>query len=530
MAVPLRQAIREACRRDEAACVAALLREQAAATYDRAAVAAQARQLIVAVREQRSHASGVDHLMHEFALSSQEGVALMCLAEALLRIPDTETADRLIRDKLSHGDWAAHLGGSPSLFVNAASWGLMITGRLVSTHSESVLGGALTRLLVRGGEPLIRHGMDYAMRLLGQQFVMGETIDAALARAAESEVRGYAFSFDMLGEAALTTADAERYCAAYTQAIHAIGVASDGRGIVGGPGISVKLSALHPRYVRSQRERVMTELRARLKGLMLLARRYEIGFNIDAEETDRLELSLDLFESLASDAELAGWHGMGFVVQAYQKRCPAVVDYLIDLARRTHRRFMLRLVKGAYWDSEIKRAQVDGLTDYPVYTRKVHSDLAYLVCAERMLAAPDAIYPQFATHNAHTLGSVVQMARARGINDYEFQCLHGMGEPLYDNVVAAGRPGGRVRIYAPVGTHETLLPYLVRRLLENGANSSFVNRIVDEKVSIDELVTDPVEIVRATGGARHVRTYALRVRFRPDLQMWCFGDFCRKRP
>ncbi|WP_265949980.1 bifunctional proline dehydrogenase/L-glutamate gamma-semialdehyde dehydrogenase PutA [Dechloromonas sp. A34] len=503
METNLRGIIRQAHRRDEAACIAVLAAELAAVQGDQSAVAARARTLVEAVRAQRSHASGVDHLMHEFSLSSQEGVALMCLAEALLRIPDSATVDRLIRDKISHGDWKSHLGGSPSLFVNAATWGLLLTGKLVATHSEGALGSALTKILARGGEPLIRKGVDFAMRLLGQQFVMGETIEAALARSRNNEVRGYTHSFDMLGEAALTAGDAERYGDAYEQAIHAIGRAADGRGVKAGPGISVKLSALHPRYVRSQRERVLAELLPRLKGLALLARHYDIGLNIDAEEADRLELSLDLLAALAGDPDLAGWDGLGFVVQAYQKRCPCVVDWLIELARRSGRRLMVRLVKGAYWDSEIKRAQVDGLADYPVYTRKPHSDLSYLVSAHRLLAAPDAIYPQFATHNAQTLASVFAMARAAGVEDYEFQCLHGMGEPLYDNVVGAGELGKPCRIYAPVGTHETLLPYLVRRLLENGANSSFVNRLVDAAVSVEELLESPLDRVHREGGARH---------------------------
>jgi len=500
-----RKALASACRRDEAACVGDLLDEYAARRPAWPATEALARRLVEAVRRQRSQASGVDHLMHEFSLSSQEGVALMCLAEALLRIPDPATVDRLIRDKISHGDWKSHLGGSPSLFVNAATWGLMLTGKLVATQSHNALGRALTRILARGGEPLVRKGVDFAMRLLGQQFVMGETIAAALARGRDNEARGYTHSFDMLGEAALTAADAERYYRSYEQAIHAIGQASGGRGVKAGPGISVKLSALHPRYVRSQRERVMGELLPRLKGLMLLARRYDIGLNIDAEEADRLELSLDLLEALAGDPELAGWQGMGFVVQAYQKRGPFVIDWLVDLARRNGRRIMVRLVKGAYWDSEIKRAQVDGLADYPVFTRKPHADLSYLVCAARILAAPDAVYPQFATHNAQTLSSVFQMALERGVDDYEFQCLHGMGEPLYDNVVGTQRLGKPCRIYAPVGTHETLLPYLVRRLLENGANSSFVNRIVDEAVSVADLVADPLVQVESEGGTRHPR-------------------------
>ncbi|PKO33042.1 MAG: trifunctional transcriptional regulator/proline dehydrogenase/L-glutamate gamma-semialdehyde dehydrogenase [Betaproteobacteria bacterium HGW-Betaproteobacteria-7] len=502
MAELLRTAIRQACRRPEADCVATLVDELQGIACDRSAVRQRATALVEAVRQQRSHASGVDHLMHEFSLSSQEGVALMCLAEALLRIPDRATADRLIRDKISHGDWQSHLGGSPSLFVNAATWGLMLTGKLVATHSHSALGSALTRILMKGGEPLIRKSVDFAMRLLGQQFVMGEDIESALLRSRANEQRGYRHSFDMLGEAALTGADAERYCAAYEMAIHAIGRAATGRGVKDGPGISVKLSALHPRYSRSQRARVMSELLPRLKLLMKLARDFDIGFNIDAEEADRMELSLDLLEALADDPELAKWDGMGFVVQAYQKRAPFVIDWLIALARRSRRRLMIRLVKGAYWDSEIKRAQVDGLPDYPVYTRKPHSDLAYLVCAGRLLAAGDAVFPQFATHNAQTLATVAEMARARGVDDYEFQCLHGMGEPLYDNVVA-GPDHRPCRIYAPVGTHETLLPYLVRRLLENGANSSFVNRLVDETVTVAQLVEDPLDQVRRNGSGPH---------------------------
>ena len=503
-ASPGRSAIAAACRGDEAAAVAALVREMEIQGPDAAAVAARARDLVVAVRAQRQGASGVDNLMHEFSLSSQEGIALMCLAEALLRIPDAATMDRLIRDKIGKGDWRAHLGHSPSLFVNAATWGLMITGRLVSTHSESALGGALSRLIARGGEPLIRKSVEYAMTLLGQQFVMGETIEAALERSAANVAKGYTHSFDMLGEAALTSRDAERYYLAYEAAIRAIGKASDGRGVVAGPGISIKLSALHPRYCQAQRQRVLDELYPRLLALAALARDYEIGVNIDAEEADRLELSLDLIEKLAVEPILAGWAGLGVVVQAYQKRCPLVIDHLADLARQSGRRLMIRLVKGAYWDSEIKRAQVDGLAGYPVFTRKVHTDLSYLVCAGRLLAAADAVYPQFATHNAHTLAAVARMAADRRVVDYEFQCLHGMGEGLYDNVVAvAGGPGSRCRIYAPVGSHETLLPYLVRRLLENGANSSFVNRIVDHAVSLDELLADPLAQTRAVGGTPH---------------------------
>ncbi|HSD36399.1 MAG TPA: bifunctional proline dehydrogenase/L-glutamate gamma-semialdehyde dehydrogenase PutA [Rhodocyclaceae bacterium] len=499
----LRDAVTRAYRRAETLCVAALVEELQSRAPDPQQVRQVARRLVQAVRQQRRQASGVDHLMHEFSLSSQEGVALMCLAEALLRIPDTRTADLLIRNKLGHGDWRAHLGHSSSLFVNAATWGLMLTGKLVSTHSDTALGAALTRVIGKGGEPLIRKGVEFAMQLLGQQFVAGETISSALARSEPEAIRGYTHSFDMLGEAALTQADATRYFKAYEAAIHAIGKASAGRGVVAGPGISVKLSALHPRYTRSQRGRVMDELFPALLALVRLARQYDIGLNIDAEEADRLDLSLDLITALIEHPELGDWRGLGVVVQAYQKRSPFVIDYLVHVAHAQQRRIMVRLVKGAYWDSEIKRAQVDGLPDYPVYTRKQHTDLSYLACAARLLDASEVIYPQFATHNAHTLAAVQQMAIERQVGEYEFQCLHGMGESLYDNIVGSRSPAQRCRIYAPVGSHETLLPYLVRRLLENGANSSFVNRIVNEQVSIDELIRDPLAQVVEEGGHAH---------------------------
>ncbi|HZW75626.1 MAG TPA: bifunctional proline dehydrogenase/L-glutamate gamma-semialdehyde dehydrogenase PutA, partial [Caldimonas sp.] len=442
----------------------------------------------------------VQGLLQEYSLSSQEGVALMCLAEALLRIPDPATRDALIRDKISAGQWHEHLGRSPSLFVNAATWALLLTGKLVATHSESGLSSALARIVGKGGEPLIRKSVDRAMRLMGEQFVTGETIDEALANARDREAQGFRHSFDMLGEAALTAVDAARYLAAYEHAIDAIGTASAGRGIVDGPGISIKLSALHPRYQRAQIDRVHAELYPVLRALALRARRHDIGLNIDAEEADRLELSLDLLERLCGEPELAGWNGIGFVVQAYQKRCPFVIDAIVDLARRSGHRLMVRLVKGAYWDSEIKRAQIDGLDGYPVYTRKAYTDVAYLACAKKLLAAPDAVFPQFATHNAHTLAAIVELAGVDRFapGQYEFQCLHGMGEPLYEQVVGgatAGVPQRPCRIYAPVGTHETLLAYLVRRLLENGANTSFVHRIADPEVPLDELVEDPVATV-----------------------------------
>lgn len=333
-----------------------------------------------------------------------------------------------------------------------------------------------------------------AMQLMGEQFVTGETIGEALKRARKLEAKGFSYSYDMLGEAATTMADADRYYADYENAIHAIGKAAAGRGIYTGPGISIKLSALHPRYSRAQAERVMNELMPRAHALAQLARHYGIGFNIDAEEADRLELSLDLLENLALAPELQGWNGLGFVVQAYGKRCPFVIDWLIDLARRSNRRLMVRLVKGAYWDSEIKRAQVDGQSGFPVFTRKIHTDVSYIACARKLLGARDAVFPQFATHNAHTLAAIYHLAGPGfAIGDYEFQCLHGMGEALYEEVVGATKIDRPCRIYAPVGTHETLLAYLVRRLLENGANSSFVHRIWDEQVSLDDLAADPVE-------------------------------------
>lgn len=506
---PLRRAIANARRRDEAACLAPLL---GAATLDtdlRAKVRETATALVTTLRANHK-GTGVEGLVQEYALSSQEGVALMCLAEALLRIPDHATRDALIRDKIADGDWSGHLGGGKSLFVNAATWGLVVTGKLVGSVDDKGLGAALTRLVARAGEPVIRRGVDLAMRMMGEQFVTGETIEEAVKRAKELEAKGFRYSYDMLGEAATTAADARRYYADYENAIHAIGKASAGKGIYSGPGISIKLSALHPRYARAQAERVMGELLPAVKALALMAKGYDIGFNIDAEEADRLELSLDLLESLALDPALAGWDGLGFVIQAYGKRCPFVIDWIVDLARRGGRRIMVRLVKGAYWDAEIKRAQVDGLADFPVYTRKVHTDVAYIACARKLLAASDAVFPQFATHNAQTLATIYRLAptvlgQGFAAGQYEFQCLHGMGEPLYSQVVGADKLDRPCRIYAPVGTHETLLAYLVRRLLENGANSSFVNRIADPAVPVESMVADPVEVVRAmpNPGARH---------------------------
>ncbi len=503
----LRQAITAATRPLESEAVQALLPLARAGTHSQA-IGGLAERLVTGLRAHEAgstQASLVQGLLQEYALSSQEGVALMCLAEALLRIPDKASRDALIRDKISHGQWRDHVGHSPSVFVNAATWGLVVTGKLVATHAADRLGQAMGGLIRKGGEPLIRKGVDMAMRMMGRQFVTGETIALALKHAQGPESQGFRYSYDMLGEAAMTAEDAQTYFDAYAQAIAAIGAAANGDSVLDRAGISIKLSALHPRYSRAQYTRVMAELYPRLLQLAEQAKAVNIGLNIDAEEAERLELSLDLLERLCLEPSLQGFDGIGFVVQAYQKRCPAVVDWLIDLGRRSGHRLMVRLVKGAYWDSEIKRAQVEGLSDYPVYTRKAHTDASYLACARKLLAAPDAIYPQFATHNAHTVAAIAHMAglSAYTPDQYEFQCLHGMGEPLYAQVVsgqALGQPRP-CRIYAPVGSHETLLAYLVRRLLENGANTSFVNRVADPDLPLASLIEDPVLTIERTAEA-----------------------------
>lgn len=472
------------------------------------------KKLVEKVRNERQKANGVDALMHEFSLSSAEGISLMCLAEALLRIPDKTTADKLIRDKIAKGDWRSHVGHSPSLFVNTAAWGLVITGKLVAHHSENDLSSALSRIIAKGGEPLIRKGVDVAMRLLGKQFVTGETIEAALKHSEARFNKGFRYTYDMLGESAFTQEDAQRYYDDYVASVHAVGKVSRGMGVYNSSGVSVKLSAIHPRYSLAQHKRVIDELYPRLKSLFLLAKQYDIGLNIDAEEADRLEISLDLMDRLLTDPDLAGFNGIGFVVQAYQKRCPYVVDYLIERARANNRKLMIRLVKGAYWDSEVKRSQADCTEGYPVFSRKVHTDLNYIVCAKKLLAAQDVIYPQFATHNAQTLATIYHLAQGKR---FEFQCLHGMGETLYDHVVGPKNLNVQCRIYAPVGSYETLLAYLVRRLLENGSNSSFVNQIVDENFSIDDLARDPVDKARETEGTMHPKI---------PLPINLFGDQC----
>jgi len=462
---------------------------------DRAGLDAAARAAIVTdaaglVREIRAAARPglMEVFLSEYGLSTDEGVALMCLAEALLRVPDADTIDELIEDKIAPADWGRHLGRSASSLVNASTWALMLTGRVLEDGAPGV-AGSLRAAVRRLGEPVIRTAVGRAMKELGRQFVLGETIGAAMSRAAPMERSGYTFSYDMLGEAARTEADARRYHLAYSAAITAIAGAARGGDLRTNPGISVKLSALHPRYEVAQRARVMDELVPRVQALAGLARAAGIGLNIDAEEADRLALSLEVIEAALRAPSLAGWDGFGVVVQAYGRRAGPVIDWLHDLAGRLDRQLMVRLVKGAYWDTEIKRAQVLGLADFPVFTRKPATDVSYIAHARTLLCMTDRLYPQFATHNAHTVAAILHMASGLDPAAYEFQRLHGMGEQLHD-IVHRTR-GTRCRIYAPVGAHRDLLAYLVRRLLENGANSSFVNRIVDEAVPPEAVAACP---------------------------------------
>ncbi len=489
----------------------------------RAAVHERALRLVEAARAARPSGGGLDALLREYHLASREGVILMCLAEALLRIPDAETADRLIADKVGAGDWEEHLGGE-SLLVNASTWGLMLTGRLVEIDRSEV-GPArawFARLASRLGEPVARSALRQAMRVLGHQFVMGRTIEDALARAAGSRESAYRHSFDMLGEAAITRADADRYLQRYRDAIAAIGAHAAGvaRAATRGshaqdvgdrqrgadasarPGISVKLSALHPRYEPAQRERVLAELTPNLLDLVSRARDAGIGLTVDAEEADRLELSLELIDAALRSECTAGYDGFGLAVQAYQKRSYAVLEWLASRARALRRRVTVRLVKGAYWDSEVKRAQERGLSGYPVFTRKPNTDVSYLACARLLARSADVLFPQFATHNAQTVAYVIELMGGDA-GAFEFQRLHGMGEELYEQVIGAG--GFACRVYAPVGPHQDLLPYLVRRLLENGANTSFVNRLVDARLPAAEVVSDPVQEVDQVRPAAHPR-------------------------
>jgi len=492
----LRADINDAYRMGELNIVTTLIESAALEQADNTQIRNLATRLVEQVRHERKQSTGIDSFLTEYSLSSDEGIALMCLAEALLRVPDNATIDSLIKDKLANPDWKSHRGQSASFFVNATTWALMLTGKVLSPEkAESTLSKTLMKLVNRSSEGVVCKAVDKAMRIMSKQFVMGRTIKEALSRAKKKEARGYRYSYDMLGEAAITTLDAERYLKAYSDAIEAIGIQSGADAdVYRSPGISIKLSALHPRYQESQYERVMAELTPKLLSLAQLAKKFNIALTIDAEESERLDLSLDVIERVFNNDSLNGWNGFGMAVQSYQKRAFYLLDWIAALARSKKRRVMVRLIKGAYWDSEIKKAQMQGLSEYPVFTRKVFTDVSFQACAKKLLTLTDAIYPQFATHNAYSVALVLNLAG--DYRDYEFQCLHGMGNELYEQIVPAKHVGIPCRIYAPVGSHEDLLPYLVRRLLENGANSSFVNRIVDDKAPISDLVDDPVSKAR----------------------------------
>ncbi|WP_313951985.1 bifunctional proline dehydrogenase/L-glutamate gamma-semialdehyde dehydrogenase PutA [Accumulibacter sp.] len=503
----LRQRLRDYHRIDEEQLVEELIAKARFTESEQQGIRQRATPLVQTVRDRRLKTGGIDAFLTTYDLSSREGVVLMCLAEALLRIPDADTVDRLIRDKIGSTEWQKRLGASHSTFVNAGTWALMLTGQIVNLETaERNVSGILKRLVSRTGEPVIRQAVTTAMRILGKQFVMGRNIHEALERARSAEKAGYRHSYDMLGEAARTSADALRYFDSYSKAIAAIGDAASGRPPFIAPSISIKLSALHPRYEVANEDRVRRELLPAIKALAVRAKAKNIGLTIDAEEAERLELSMGLIEALATDHELVGWNGLGLAIQAYQKRALPLLDWLADVAHRGQRRLLVRLCKGAYWDAEIKIAQERGHTDYPVFTRKVTSDVSYLACARRLFADPHAFYPAFATHNAHTLAAVAEIAiSAGGSDEWEYQRLHGMGEELYDQIVGEKKWGRPCRVYAPVGSHEDLLAYLVRRLLENGANSSFVNRIADAELPIDSLIADPVEKLASLAVKRQPR-------------------------
>ena len=519
-ALPSRAQISKLLFADETAVVKSLGNEARLSAEQSRQVAELARQLVAAVRAGRRQQGGIDAFMQEYSLSSEEGVVLMCLAEALLRIPDGETADKLIADKIGGKQWERHVGQSESLFVNASAWGLMLTGRFVQIGQGTTtdIGGYLKRFVSRSGEPFIRNAMKHAMRIMGKQFVLGRTIEEALDIARPLEAQNYRFSFDMLGEAAFTAEDARRYLKSYENALAVVGSRagpSGPDGVFGKPSISVKLSALHPRYEEKQEARTMAELLPRVIELARQAKALDVGLTVDAEEVNRLDLSLELFGKLAHEPSLKGWNGLGLAVQAYGKRARPVLQWLADVASQTGRKLPVRLVKGAYWDTEVKRAQEAGLEAYSLFTRKVSTDLSYLACAKYLLSRRDVFYPQFATHNAHSLAAVAVMAGDD--RSYEFQRLHGMGQALYEEVARIPRMRQPCRIYAPVGSHEDLLAYLVRRLLENGANTSFVNRLADDEAPIGEIIADPVEQIASLNSIPHPRIPLPRDIFAPRI-------------
>ena len=478
-------------RIDEESHVRSLLKSAAIEPHLAMKIHDNARHLVEKQRSARKAQGGMDAFMRQYDLSSDEGIALMCVAEALLRIPDTDTVDALIKDKLSSADWGSHMGKSDSTFVNAATLGLICTNRVLSDEKkdENFLFKTVKKLVNRTSEPVIRQAIRQGMKVLSKQFVMGEDITEAIKRSKPNEKKGYRYSYDMLGEAAYTQADAQRYFEAYLEAIEKVGQDSLGKGPIEGGGVSVKLSALHPRYEIAQSERVMDELYDRVKVLCLRCQDFNINLTIDAEESERLVISLQIIEKLAKAPELASWHGLGLAVQAYQKRAIAVVDWVVALAQETDKKILIRLVKGAYWDSEIKNSQITGVSGYSVFTRKASTDLSYLACAQKLLQHRRWIYPQFATHNAHTVCAIRVLSGDE--RNFEFQGLYGMGDTLYEQTITDGQLSVPCRLYAPVGTHKELLAYLVRRLLENGANTSFVNRIDDESQSVEQIIADP---------------------------------------
>ena len=520
-ALPARDELAPYHLMDEVRLVGALVERAVYTADERRRITDTARRLVHAVRAGKGRYGGIDAFLHEYGLTSEEGVILMCLAEALLRIPDADTADALIAEKIGGGQWAKHLGHSDSVFVNASTWGLMLTGRIVRLGDAkgSNLASVVKRLVARSGEPVIRQALRQAMRIMGDQFVLGRTIEEAIERAAPLEKRGYRFSYDMLGEAAETHADADRYFGRYVAAMEAVGAVAGpmpsqhGDALMRRPGISVKLSAIHPRFEPNKEERLAHELAPRLLDLARRARAAGLTLTVDAEEQDRLDLTLALFGQVFLDPALDGWAGLGLAVQAYGKRAIPTLRWLKRLSDQGRKRIPVRLVKGAYWDSEIKWTQERGLADYPVFTRKLHTDVAYLAALRFLLSEPHAFFPQLATHNAHTVASA---HIAAGNAAFEFQRLHGMGEALYEAMSEEEGLGRSCRIYAPVGGHEDLLAYLVRRLLENGANTSFVNRMADEEAPVADIVRDPVETAEREWQAG--RTAAtLRLPRPPDL-------------
>lgn len=502
----LREAMNQAYRMDETECVEQLLTQLSFTPEIERKIETLATDLVTAIRNQDNEKSGIESLMTHYDLSTEEGVLLMCIAEALLRVPDKETENLLIRDKLTGASWNEQVEASGSSFVNFVTWGLALSGRILQKNEDHYFVKIWRNLVRKSGEPIIRKAIREAMKLLSEHFVLGRTIEEALKESKDAQKKGYTFSYDMLGEVARTQKDADRYFAAYANAIKALGSSHQAKNVFEAPSISVKLSALHPRYEFAKREEVIPALITRVKELALLAKNLRIGMTIDAEEADRLEMSLDIFAGLFNDKDFEGWEGLGLAVQAYQKRATHVINWLIDLSHRQRRRIPVRLVKGAYWDTEVKLTQMMGLSNYPVFTRKVNTDASYLACAKKMMNAQEAIYPQFATHNAYSVAAILTlMEEGKGYRhyDFEFQNLQGMGKALHNYVV--GQLKLRCRVYAPVGSHEDLLPYLVRRLLENGANSSFVNKIADKKTPIALLTASPIAKIKSANHISNVK-------------------------